>query len=90
MLDVSISGCQDDCMFDVSVNCASDQVVKVTILSVIAGCQDDVMFNASIIIADCRDESNYCSVVKMMRLCRYANFKHKCCKSCQRRRRNKS
>ncbi|XP_070177098.1 protein madd-4-like [Littorina saxatilis] len=38
----------------------------------------------------CRDESNYCSMVKMMKLCRYANFKEQCCKSCRPRRRKTS
>ncbi|XP_076465390.1 protein madd-4-like [Babylonia areolata] len=38
----------------------------------------------------CVDKSSYCRTVKTMKLCRYANFKHKCCHSCQRDRRNHS
>ena len=79
-MSVILSGCGDDDMLDV---CVCD---------VAAGCGDDDMLDVCVgdVIAGCRDESDYCSVVKMMKLCRYANFKHKCCASCRRRRQNKS
>ncbi|XP_035828509.1 ADAMTS-like protein 1 [Aplysia californica] len=32
---------------------------------------------------ECVDNSDYCSIVPMMKLCRFTNFKTKCCHSCK-------
>ncbi|XP_071086496.1 protein madd-4-like isoform X1 [Haliotis cracherodii] len=39
--------------------------------------------NARACSDSCNDESDYCSIVKLMRLCRFINFRQKCCASCK-------
>ena len=34
-------------------------------------------------LTECVDQSDYCSIVPMMKLCRFTNFKTKCCHSCR-------
>lgn len=42
------------------------------------GNNEDVLFFS----LDCVDKSRYCSLARMLKMCRYGDFRRKCCKSC--------
>ena len=38
--------------------------------------------NFLLFLSACEDESDYCSIVKLLKMCHYSNFQQRCCFTC--------